>query len=159
MSLRPFALSLIAAITLIGCGKGAQNPSALGCELPEKLQALSGTYADKDIGINKLGKHIGNSTLTITVDNDGVIEGSLRWSSSSHQGHTKEGELTSSDTENVIGLIHPQTCEIGLAEYGETGSYRGRYRADGAIELLLIQSGEAPVVIRNTYRRQTTKTN
>ena len=57
----------------------------------------------------------------------------------------------------MIGVIHPQTCEIGLAESGETGTYSGRDRVDGTIELLLIQSGEAPVVIRNTYRRQTSK--
>ena len=46
----------------------------------------------------------------------------------------------------LIGVIHPQTCEIGLAEFAETDSYQGRYRADGAIELLLSQSDEAPVV-------------
>ena len=129
----------------------------MACDLPEDLQSLSGTYAAENIGINKLGKHIGITTLSITVDSDGVITGSRSWSSSSHQGHTKDGTTTNGDTEAVIGVIHPQTCEIGLAESGETGTYSGRYRVDGTIELLLIQSGEAPVVIRNTYRRQTSK--
>jgi hypothetical protein len=54
-------------------------------------------------------------------------------------------------------VIHPQISEIVLAKFAETGSYQGRYRADGAIELLLIQSDEAPVVIRNTHWRLTSQ--
>ena len=154
MSLRPIALSLIAVITLTACGHEQKKRSASLCELPKDLQSLSGTYTAENIGINKLGKHIGTTTLSISVDSDGVIEGSRSWSSASHQGHTKDGVATSGDTETVIGVIHPQTCEIGLAEFGETGSYRGRYLGDGAIDLLLIESGEAPLAIRNTYRRQ-----
>ena len=154
MSLRPIALSLIAAMTLAACGQEPKKLSASTCELPRDLQSLSGTYTAENIGINKLGKHIGTTTLTITVDSDGVIEGSRSWSSASHQGHTKDGDTTSGDTETVIGVIHPQTCEIGLAEFGETGSYRGRYLANGTIDLLLIESGDAPLATRNTYRRQ-----
>ena len=154
MFLRPIALSLIAAMTLTGCGQGAKELSADRCQLPEDLQSLSGTYTAENIGINKLGKHIGTTTLTITVDPDGVIEGSRSWSSASHQGHTKDGVTTNGDTETVIGVIHPQTCEIGLAEFGESGIYRGRYLADGTIDLLLIESGEAPLALRMTYRLQ-----
>jgi hypothetical protein len=56
-----------------------------------------------------------------------------------------------------IAVIHPPTCEIGLAEFSETGSYQARYRSDGAIELLQIQSDAAPVVIRNIDWRQTSQ--
>ena len=154
MPLRLITFSLIAVITLGACGQNQTKQSGSVCDLPKDLQSLSGTYTADNIGINKLGKHIGTTTLTITVDSDGVIEGSRSWSSASHQGHTKEGVTTSGDTETVIGVIHPQTCEIGLAEFGETGSYRGRYLANGTIDLLLIESGDAPLAIRNTYRRQ-----
>ena len=153
MSLRPITLSLIAVITLSAGGQGQTKRSSSVCELPNDLQSLSGTYTADNIGINKLGKHIGTTTLTITVDSDGVIEGSRSWRSSSHQGHTEHGETTSGDTESVIGVIHPETCDIGLAEFGETGTYRGRYLNNGAIDLLLIESGKAPLALRNTYRR------
>ena len=154
MSLRPITLSLIAVITLSAGGQGQTKRSSSVCELPNDLQSLSGTYTADNIGINKLGKHIGTTTLTISVDSDGVIEGSRSWTSASHRGHTKDGVTTSGDTETVIGVINPQTCEIGLAEFGESGTYRGRHLANGTIDLLLIQSGDAPVAIRNTYRRQ-----
>ena len=153
MSLRPIAFSLIAAITLSACGQEVTKQQTNACELPEDLRTISGTYTAENIGINKLGKHIGTTTLTITVDSDGVIEGSRSWRSSSHQGHTEHGETTSGDTESVIGVIHPETCDIGLAEFGETGTYRGQYLNNGAIDLLLIESGKAPLALRNTYRR------
>ena len=90
------------------------------------------------------------------MDSDGIIEGSRSWRSASHQEHTKDGVTTSVNNETVIGVIHPQTCEIGLAEVGETGSYHGRYLDNGTIELLLVESGNTALAIRNTYRCQYT---
>jgi len=41
-----------------------------------------------------------------------------------------------------------------LAEYGESGTYRGRLLPDGSIDLVLVESGGLPVVIRNHYVKQ-----
>ena len=148
-------LLLAVAVALGACNT---NPSGQqlnsSCQPPSDLSSLSGTYTAENIGINKSGKHSGTSTLSIAVDRDGVISGERTWSSKTHQGYTIDGTATNSDKEPVIGVIDPADCEIGLAEKGETGSYRGRLLSDGSIDLILIDSGDAPLAIRNRYERQ-----
>jgi hypothetical protein len=124
------------------------------CKPPSDLRSISGNYTSENIGINQLGKHIGTSTLSINVDSDGVIRGERGWSSESHKGHKADGTPTGSEKETVLGVIDPQDCEIGLAEKGETGIYRGRLLQDGSIDLILIASGDYPLAIRNRYTRE-----
>ena len=133
-----------------------QNDQKLGgisCKPPTNLSELSGLYSAKNIGINSIGKHIGTSTLSINVDVDGVINGTRSWESQAHSGHTDDGRLTKSHVEKIIGVVDPFDCEIGLAEYDEPGTYRGRLLPDGAIDIILVQSGTHPVVIRNHYKK------
>ena len=98
---------------------------------------------------------MGLSTLSIEVDNDGVISGTRSWESATNPGHTEDGKLTKAHDEKVIGVLDPFDCEIGLAEYNELGIYRGRLMPDGSIDIILIESGKRPVAIRNHYKKNT----
>lgn len=147
-----FVCILVCLTAISACNtKSAKTSRDTNCVLPANLSKLSGTYQAKNIGINKLGKHEGTTQLSIMVDKDGVINGKRSWESTTHSGHEQDGSVTNGDTEKVIGVLDPFDCEIGLAEYGESGTYRGRLLPDGSIDLVLIESGEFPVVIRNHY--------
>ncbi len=145
-------ICLLICITASACGTKAMRDTR--CVPPTDLTTLSGTYQAKNIGINSLGKHEGTSKLSIVVDADGIISGKRSWESSAHFGHEEDGSVANGDTEKVIGILDPLDCEIGLAEYGESGTYRGRLLPDGSIDLVLVESGALPVVIRNHYVKQ-----
>ena len=123
------------------------------CQLPSDLSTLTGSYSSENIGINSNGKHLGDSKLSITVDADGVFSGERSWSSERHSGHSKNGAITKGDTEKIIGVINPKNCQIGIAEFGESGHYNGQLLFDGSIDLILVQSGDKPVVMRNRYQK------
>ena len=132
-----------------------QSLRNISCKPPKNLSEISGLYSAENIGINSIGKHIGISTLSIEVDNDGVISGTRSWESATDSGHTEDGKLTKAHVEKVIGVVDPFDCEIGLADINEPGSYRGRLMQDGSIDIILIQSGKRPVAIRNHYKKNT----
>jgi len=148
------SLSLLSCIALAACSTTTTQTNVSTCSAPQALTQLSGVYEADNIGINKLGKHIGTSTLTLDVDPDGVIQGSRSWSSDKHQGHTADGTITKGDSEELIGVVDASTCAIGLADIDELGTYRGQLRSDGAIDLILLAPGEHPLAIRNTYKRR-----
>ena len=133
--------------------KTTQGSETASCQPPADLSTLSGSYSSKNIGINSKGKHLGDSELSITVDADGVFSGERSWSSERHSGHSMDGTLTKGDTEKIIGVIDPNDCQIGIAEFGESGHYNGRLQPDGSIDLILVQSGTKPVVMRNQYQK------
>ena len=154
MSTRILCCLLLAA-SVSACGiQNHKKPGGISCNPPTNLSELSGLYSAKNIGINSIGKHIGTSTLSINVDVDGVINGTRSWESQTHSGHTDDGRLTKSQVEKIIGVIDPFDCEIGLAEYDEPGTYRGRLLPDGSIDIILVQSGKQPVAIRNHYKKK-----
>lgn len=149
-----FWLLILSSVSACSLQKD-QTLRDISCKPPTNLSEISGLYSAKNIGINSIGKHIGISTLSIEVDNDGVISGTRSWESATNPGHTEDGKLTKAQAERIIGVVDPFDCEIGLAEYNEPGSYRGRLMQDGSIDIILIQSGKRPVAIRNHYKKNT----
>lgn len=147
--------SIVCAATVVsGCSTNKDRVARdAPCKPLSDLTTLSGSYSSENIGINSNGKHQGTSKLMIEVDTDGVITGERSWESTIHSGHTKDGQITKSDSEKIIGVIDPYSCQIGMAEFEESGNYNGRLLNDGSIELVLVQSGERPVVIRNHYKK------
>jgi len=133
--------------------KTTRERVSTSCQPPSDLSTLTGSYSSENIGINSNGKHLGESELSITVDADGVFSGERSWSSDRHSGHSKDGTIIKGDKEKVIGVIDPNDCQIGIAEFGESGNYNGRLLPDGSIDLILIQSGAKPVVMRNLYQK------
>ena len=145
-------LLLVGSVSACGVQKD-QAPRDTSCKPPADLSEISGQYSAVNIGINSIGKHVGVSKLSIDVDNDGVISGTRSWESKTNAGHKEDGTLTKSHVEEIIGVVDPFDCEIGLAEYDEDGSYRGRLMPDGSIDIILVQSGKRPVAVRNHYKR------
>ena len=149
--------SIVCAATIVIVGACSTNKGKvtrdISCKYPSDLTTLSGSYSSENIGINSNGKHRGTSKLMIKVDTDGVITGERSWESTIHSGHTNDGKATKSDTEQIIGIIDPYSCRIGMAEFNDSGNYTGQLLNDGSIELLLIQAGKRPVVIRNHYKK------
>ena len=145
---------LLLAGSVSACGiEKHQTIADISCKPPINLSELSGIYSAQNIGINSIGKHVGTSMLSINVDNDGVITGTRSWESPTHSGHTDDGKVTKAHAEKIIGVVDPFDCEIGLAEYDEPGIYRGRLLPDGSIDMILLQSGNKPVAIRNHYKK------
>ena len=136
----PFLLAVTAC-----AGNNDSAMKDISCNPPQDLSELSGKYISKMTAISEHGKKMGDSTIDIKVDKDGVIAGSYSWETSEGHGNDSTGEKVQTDSEKIIGVIDPRDCEVGLAETSESGSFRGRLLSDGKIELILIEPGEHPV--------------
>lgn len=60
----------------------------------------------------------------------------------------KVEKIIQSYSEKIIGIIDPYSCRVSMA-IDKSDNYPGRLSNHDSIELILVQSGEHPVVISN----------
>lgn len=138
------------------------NNSNFACELFDKYlfdkRRYTGTWQGPDtaININKttMQPQLVNTikTITLVCGDDGDLQGTVSYTTTTGTGHDETGASVTSDTENVIGFVDKVNGLISMVEWAadnanaETGSFTGHVTNDGNIlKLTQTQTASDPV--------------
>lgn len=116
-------------------------------------QALDGTWTTTSHTLNSRGTNHTEKTLTLTVDELGLISGTTGWRLISGEGG-HDGEVpTASDTEEVLGSYDAASGVFYLVETEENGFVHGQVLENGELLIFHVQPGTKPVVSRSRMRK------
>ncbi len=118
----------------------------VGCSPAYQATDLDGTWTGQDYTINARGKSLTTKQVTLNVDGNGLISGRTSWTLVDGAGGNHLEKPVKRDSEEVIGVFHPETGEFYLVEKQETGIWQGKMLSRNRLHAFLFQSGEKPVV-------------
>lgn len=133
-SFQTACLAVICTLMLMGCSQRFSNHD------------LDGTWVGTDHVSNSRGISTTNKTLSLSVDQHGLISGTTKWTLLTGPGGNKKDAPTIEDIEKVIGAFDADSGKVYLVETEENGFWQGELTSPDTMHIFLVQTGEKPVI-------------
>ena len=124
-----------------------------GCQQKVTHEHVTGTWRGPSHSINSRGKNQTHKVIVLTVDEDGLVEGTSGWELIDGPGGHNGTATSTGDTDQIIGVYDADSGRLHLVEMEEHGHLRGRIIDTTHIEMVLVQAGEKPVASKFTLTR------
>ena len=140
-SVKTACVTIISMLTLIGCSQKFSNSD------------LDGTWVGTDHVRNSRGISTTNKTVSLAVDENGLISGTTKWSLLSGPGGNTKDAPAVEDIEKIIGAFDAASGKVYLVEMEENGFWQGQLTSPNTMRIFLVQTGEKPVVAHMILNR------